>query len=35
MTSREKYAADREELLARREMLQANVDALIGKVEEE
>jgi outer membrane protein TolC len=35
MTSREKYAADREELLARMEMLQANVDALIGKVEEE
>jgi len=35
MTSRERYAADREELLARMEMLQANVDALIGKIEEE
>jgi len=35
MTSQERYVSDREELLARMEMLQVSIDTLIGKCEEE
>jgi outer membrane protein TolC len=35
MTRQESYVANREELLALMEMLQANMDTLIGKIEEE
>jgi outer membrane protein TolC len=35
MTSQERYLSNREELLAQMEMLQVNIDTLIGKCEEE
>ena len=35
MASQERYTADREELLAQMEMLQANLDTLVGRTEEE